>query len=138
MSKPEYPGIGRPCNACGECCMTEVCSVGSYAMGLVDELGDRQMGRCPALAETGKGFECGVILRPRDWLKRHDPKVSVNELRQAMMTAQGIGTGCSSIGLGPEGPHDDFMIRQVQAVMMARTTPEQMQQALRLLCGGGQ
>lgn len=116
--------------------MSEACSVGSYAMGLVEEFGSRKPGQCPALTQTEKGFECGVILEPKRWLKRHDKRASVHQLRQAMLVCTGAGTACDSIGDGPGGPHDDFLLRQVQMILKAKYSEKQIRDGVSLLCGG--
>lgn len=91
------PPIGEPCNCCGLCCRLTVCGTGSYALGLVDRLGDRAVGPCPVLQVKDDGRQtCGLIERPRDYL----PYASggVHDLRRAVGILIGAGAGCDEIG----------------------------------------
>lgn len=99
-SLPDKPAIGEPCNGCGLCCRLEVCSVGSFALGLVPEYGQRAPGPCPALTQDGEGWTCGVMKRPTDWLPGHSRGPTV--IRQAWAVLIGAGIGCDEAGDEPD------------------------------------
>lgn len=96
----EKPNIGEPCNGCGLCCQITICSAGSYALSLVESWGERAAGPCPALTKTKNGLECGLVLRPKDWLPNH--RRGVTPLRDAMMLCVGAGLGCDDAGDEPD------------------------------------
>jgi len=88
LDKPE---IGSPCNGCGICCVTTVCSAGSYALRLVPRWGERARGPCPALVEDSGKLVCSILLHPTDWLNvERGPIV----LQYAFGLLIGVGAGC--------------------------------------------
>lgn len=98
------PAIGEKCNGCGLCCVATVCSTGSFAMGLVENLGERAPGPCPALTPAGDGrHECGLVRRPKDWMPRNPH--GVTPLKNAVLLLIGSGSGCD--GAGPDEGDDD-------------------------------
>lgn len=105
----DKPPIGEPCNGCGLCCRITVCGAGSYAMGLVDGWGQRAPGPCPALVREGAGWACGVVRRPKDWIKGGG---GVMPLREAMMVMIGAGAGCDEAGDEP----DESALPKMEAV----------------------
>lgn len=96
----EKPAIGEKCNGCGLCCQVQVCSTGSFALGLVDKLGDRASGPCPALTPDGDRRVCGLVKRPRDWLPSNPH--GVTPLRNAVMLLISAGLGCDEAGEEPD------------------------------------
>jgi|GEM_PF-1776068 len=95
------PDIGAPCNGCGLCCTAQVCSAGSYALGLVEKWGARAKGPCPALVliEADDRLLCGIMLRPKDWLPHRRGQTL---LRKAFGLLIGVGAGCDEAGDEPE------------------------------------
>lgn len=89
------PDIGAPCNGCGLCCQTVVCSCGSYVLGLVEQYGDRANGPCPALVEKNGAYICGLVERPKGYIASDR---SVSALRNAVMKLIGAGAGCDEAG----------------------------------------
>jgi hypothetical protein len=90
------PAIGDPCNACGLCCRLQVCSAGSYTLGLVETYGDRAPGPCPALVAQPDGREiCGMMLRPKDYAIGRG---AAHDLRAAIGIMIGSGAGCDEAG----------------------------------------
>ncbi|MGD1524189.1 hypothetical protein [Vibrio owensii] len=49
------PKMGQPCNHCGYCCLTEVCSVGQ-------ELTGKSFGPCTLLVTEGDEHRCKLIV----------------------------------------------------------------------------
>ena len=126
------PAIGEACNFCGLCCRVRVCSTGSFALGLVAELGARADGPCPALTQTGRGFECGLILRPTDWLKSDR---GVTTLREAVKTLIGSGVGCDEAGDEPDetaGPQ----LEAIQRRYLGRVDRRTIERAADIVFGG--
>lgn len=95
----EKPPIGEPCNRCGLCCQIRVCSAGSYALGLVERFGDRVDGPCPALCRDGDKLNCGLVERPKDYIRS---SLSVTALRDAAKIMIGAGVGCDEAGDEPD------------------------------------
>lgn len=126
----EKPPIGAPCNACGLCCQIQVCGTGSYALGLTLELGERVKGPCPALERTSKGYECGVILRPKHYLP-HNPR-SVTAIRNAMMLCIGYGIGCDEAGDEPDASAQP-KIKRIQQEYLRRHSETDLRKAVRIV-----
>jgi hypothetical protein len=96
----DKPPIGAPCNRCGLCCKLQVCGAGSFALGLVENYGDRKAGPCPALLADGEGFVCGLITRPKQFLPEATARVMA--LRSAFTILVGADTGCDEQGDEPD------------------------------------
>lgn len=80
--------------------MIRVCSTGSIVLGLVDQIGDRVDGPCPALKPMDDGgFACGLVLRPKDYIKSDR---GVTSLRDAVKILIGAGVGCDEAGDEPD------------------------------------
>jgi hypothetical protein len=96
----EKPPVGAQCNGCGLCCRAEVCSVGSFTMGLVGNYGERAPGPCPAMVDQPDGsVSCGMVARPREY----SPSIGgAHELREAIKIMIGAGSGCDEPGDSPE------------------------------------
>lgn len=47
MNAPAYPGHGRPCNGCGQCCIIKPCQ-------LARDLAGVREGPCPILTKDGR------------------------------------------------------------------------------------
>lgn len=125
----EKPAIGLPCNGCGLCCRIQVCSAGSYLLGLVQTLGDRATGPCPALVQDGDRQVCGLMRRPTHYLKaRRGPTV----LREAVAVLIGAGAGCDEAG---DEPDDTALpkLRAIQDAYLQRHGMAGIQQAWRTL-----
>lgn len=132
ISSLPKPPIGDPCNGCGLCCRMRVCSMGSFALGLVERFGDRTDGPCPALTEQDGRFVCGLVARPKDWLPSH-PK-SVTALREAAKVLLGAGVGCDEAGDEPDGtalPKLDA----IQQRYLERTGEASIRRAFRTMFG---
>ncbi len=69
-------------------------------LGLVEKLGDRAPGPCPALLSKGDGFTCGMVARPKDYIESGR---GVTVLREAAMLMIGAGAGCDEAGDEPDG-----------------------------------
>ncbi len=94
------PEVGSPCNGCGVCCQSTVCSVGSKVLGLVDTYGERAAGPCPALRpDNDGGYGCGLVMRPKDFIA--SPR-GVTPLRDAVKLLIGAGAGCDEAGDEPD------------------------------------
>jgi hypothetical protein len=118
------PPIGDPCNGCGLCCRIRVCSIGSFAMALVDRFGDRVDGPCPALTAQDDGaLVCGIVLRPKDFLRG-----AAHELREAVKLTIGAGAGCDEAGDEPDETADP-KLEALQARYLARHGREKLQAA---------
>jgi len=54
---PIYPGLGKPCNGCGVCCLAEQCSVSLELFGTAEV--------CPALVQDEEHrYHCGLMVAP--------------------------------------------------------------------------
>ena len=130
LAKPE---IGAPCNRCGLCCQVRVCSSGSYAQGLVERIGDRADGPCPALiANEDGGFDCGLMLRPNDFIKTADRGVTV--LREAVSLCIGAGAGCDEAGDEPDETAQP-KLAEVQREYVRRHGIDKLKRAARTIFG---
>lgn len=128
MSIPK-PAIGAPCNGCGLCCLAEVCSAGSFTLGLVDAYGQRASGPCPALLpQTDGSFACGLVLRPKDYAPG---KGASHDLRQAAALMIGAGAGCDEAA----GPEDVDAITEMQTRYLSLHGREKLQRAVRTWFG---
>lgn len=95
--KLDKPPVGAPCNGCGLCCETLICSAGSFTMGLVTEYGRRAPGPCPALVTEPDGRKvCGMVKRPKDYAP--GKRGGAHDLRAAIMLLIGAGAGCDELG----------------------------------------
>lgn len=107
----DKPEIGAPCNGCGLCCRTRVCSTGSFALRLVRRFGERVDGPCPALEPRPDGsVACGLVAHPRAYLRNH-PRPDA-ALRFAVAVLIGAGAGCDEAGDEPDetaGPKLDAL-----------------------------
>lgn len=122
LDKPE---IGQPCNNCGLCCQSIVCSAGSLVLGLVDKPGARAKGPCPALTRTEFGYSCGVMLKPHSYLRsRRGPTV----LRNAFGLLIGAGMGCDEAGDEPEETAEP-KLREIQINFLNRYSKEEINKA---------
>ena len=79
--------------------LSQVCSTGSFALGLVTEYGQRVDGPCPALEQDGERQLCGLVRRPKHYLAA-DRGVTV--LREAVKLLIGAGSGCDEAGDEPD------------------------------------
>lgn len=128
----EKPPIGAPCNGCGLCCQIQVCSCGSYLLGLVERYGERAAGPCPVLTPKGDGFACGLILRPKDLIQSDR---GVTSLREAVSILIGADAGCDEAGDEPEATAGPKIERLMQDYI-ERIGVERVQAAARLVYGG--
>ena len=128
----EKPAIGDPCNGCGLCCQMQVCSTGSYVLGLVDNYGDRARGPCPALLPKGDGFTCGLVARPKDYV---DSPRGVTVLRNAAMLLIGAGIGCDEAGDEPDETALPKLDR-LQETFLGRHSRREIDAAVRALILG--
>ncbi len=126
------PAVGAPCNGCGLCCMTQICSAGSFTMGLVKTYGDRAAGPCPALiAQDDGSYACGLVLRPRDYAPGRG---GAQELRSAVKIMIGAGAGCDELGDEPSEA-DISALRAVQTRYVETLGPEKINRAVALWYG---
>lgn len=125
LQKPE---IGSPCNGCGLCCKTQACSAGSYALGLVQNYGDRAAGPCPALEQDGEGFSCGLLKRPKHYLPKNSRGVTV--LRNALSILIGSGIGCDDIG-DDSSEESAEKLALLKAKFMSRYSIDDLNKAVR-------
>lgn len=126
----EKPAIGDPCNGCGLCCRTQVCSIGSFTLGLVNDYGDRAPGPCPALVEHEDGkVSCGLVSRPKDHARG---KGGAHELRKAVSILIGAGIGCDEAGNEADA---DSKLNKVRDTFMKTHTPAEIERALHVWFG---
>jgi hypothetical protein len=87
MVTPEYP---NPCNNCGLCCITEVCSVGQIVLGIAP---DERRQKCPALEwdEPGTESRCGLLTNPERYT---DNPVHIAGMKARGPEMIGSGQGC--------------------------------------------
>ena len=69
IAKDSKPSVGKPCNSCGWCCLTEVCDIGREMTG-------SSMIPCSLLVSDGGNHICSLARA----------EVAMDDL--------GIGTGC--------------------------------------------
>ncbi|WP_298151005.1 hypothetical protein [Flavobacterium sp.] len=96
LKKPEH---GKPCNGCGHCCISEVCSLGK-------ELGDEVV--CKALISNIAGsYSCGLVVDPYGYLSDDQsttwrkideiaPGVGEQGAKEFYAYLLGSGRGCDS------------------------------------------
>lgn len=118
----ERPAYGAPCNGCGYCCREIVCYFGSWVQGLVAEYGQRAPGPCPALTKTDEGWQCGMVLRPKDYTGGRGP---AHELRAKALLAIGAGAGCDS-DAGREDEVSDAQYEQLTGGYLERHGREKL------------
>lgn len=100
MTTLEKPPIGAPCNGCGLCCQTTVCSAGSLILGLVNRPGDRAPGPCPALLAGDEGeYTCGLMRTPSRYIRTQR---GTTVMRKAVGVLIGAGAGCDEAGNEPD------------------------------------
>lgn len=75
---PNYPGLGKPCNQCGLCCLAEQCPVSLAFFGKYD--------RCPALNKTDAGYSCDIIAHPMQYAA--DPRFANTKLFPPIVGAE--------------------------------------------------
>lgn len=90
MDAPTYPGFGKTCNGCGQCCIIEPCQLAR------DYAGVRE-GPCPVLVREGTAWRCGLTIEPH----RHMPGLAGKPFADAVLApmfseALGIGRGCDA------------------------------------------
>ena len=113
------PKIGEPCNNCGICCMSQVCGNGSFVMGLVDELGKRADGRCPALIEADKGkYMCDIVRNPTKYIKHSKYPASVLSRNFAHLIGSGIG--CDEL-LDDDSESEEWKLDELIEAMQSDT-----------------
>lgn len=96
----DKPAFGEPCNGCGLCCISEVCSLGVA-------LGDDR--NCKALISKPDGsFSCGLVEAPYRYVNEEvldtwkaiddmsDEPVGEQVLSQTYAQVLGAGQGCDS------------------------------------------
>ena len=59
---PPKPAVGEACNRCGVCCAAETCPLGRLVFR-------QKAGPCPALAWTGDGYSCELVVVPERHLR---------------------------------------------------------------------
>lgn len=113
------PPIGEPCNGCGLCCQVRSCSTGSYLLGLVETLGQRVDGPCPAMLADGETWRCGLATRPADYLGRQP---GITRLKNAIAITIGVGAGCDEAGDEPDATATPKINRVVNRFMQRHGT----------------
>ncbi|MGD9785101.1 MAG: hypothetical protein AB7E80_16195 [Hyphomicrobiaceae bacterium] len=122
------PDIGEPCNACGLCCLLQVCGTGSYVLRLVDKVGERAPGPCPALVRDGDRMICGLVLRPKDYINGG----SAMKLREAVALLIGSGSGCDEAG-DDRSPEVREKLKKIQKDYMQRVPATKINAAANLV-----
>lgn len=88
---PAKPAEGQPCNGCGVCCALETCPVARLRFR-------QARGPCPALewSATGNCYRCGLLVRPRHYLKWLPASEAVARRLFARWISAGNGCDCSA------------------------------------------
>lgn len=111
MTDPRPP-FGDPCNHCGMCCKEQICAWGSSALRLVEKLGDRVPGPCPAQLEVEPGvFKCGLAIKPKFFTGAQGPSEGLRETAALLI---GAGLGCDAAGLR-ETPPTEAQLQQMRS-----------------------
>ena len=87
MEKPAY---GQPCNGCGQCCQDQLCPLGRRVF-------PTSRGGCPALMKFEDRFECGLVLRPRQFAPFRTAVRGVDAMRNGALLLIGAGNGCDAL-----------------------------------------
>ncbi len=88
---PPKPAVGEACNRCGVCCAAETCPLGRLVFR-------QKAGPCPALAWTGDGYACELVVVPERHLRflrilPHALSTLANHLFKRWIA---VGSGCDS------------------------------------------
>lgn len=90
MSAPAYPGMGNPCNGCGQCCVI-------YPCALARDLAGVREGPCPILMREGDIWRCGLTIEPHRFVVGLAGKPFADKaLAPLLAEALGIGRGCDA------------------------------------------
>jgi hypothetical protein len=83
---PPKPSVGASCNGCGICCSIAPCPLSRLLLGHRAEA-------CPALLWRDGRYVCGLVVTPRNYLKRL-PAVCVPFASRLMRRWIAAGAGC--------------------------------------------
>lgn len=85
---PSKPPIGTPCNGYGVCCAAEPCPVGRLRFL-------QSRGPCPGLEWQDMRYACGLLARPRAYMRWLPPRWEALA-RRALARWIAAGAGCDS------------------------------------------
>lgn len=90
VNAPPYPGFGKPCNGCGQCCIIHPCR-------LARDLAGVREGPCPILTRDGDGWRCGLTIDPHRYVAGLAGKPFADTILAPLFAeALGIGRGCDA------------------------------------------